>query len=41
MNSVLHALSWYTYFYKAKNITSYTFSLVFKIVDSFQYILKL
>ena len=34
MYSVLNALSEYRYFYISKNITSYTFLLVFKIVES-------
>ena len=41
MNSVLNILSEYTYFYKSKNNTSYTFLLVFKIVERLQCILKL
>ena len=40
MYSVLNRLSEYTYFYKSKNITSYTFLLVFKIDKSLQCILK-
>ena len=40
MYSVLNTLSEYTYFYKSKNIPSYTFLLVFKIVKSSQCILK-
>ena len=40
MYSVLNALSEYTYFYISKNVTSYTFLFVFKIVESFQCILK-
>ena len=40
MFTVLHALSQYTYFYTSKKITSYTFFLVFKIVESLQCILK-
>ena len=32
-DSVLNTLSEYTYFHKSKNITSYTFFLVFKIVQ--------
>ena len=40
MYSVLNTLSEYTYFYISKNITSYTFVLVFKIVESLQCILK-
>ena len=38
--SVLNKLSKYVYFYISKNITSYTFLPIFKIVESFQYILK-
>ena len=38
--SVLNKLSEYIYFYLSKNITSYTFPLVFKIVERLQYILK-
>ena len=41
MYSVLNTLSEYTYFCISKKITSYTFLLVFKIVESFQCILKL
>ena len=41
MYSVLNTLSEYTNFYISKNITSYTFLLVFKIVESLQCILKL
>ena len=40
MHSVLNALSEYTYFYISKNITSCTFLVVFKIVESLQCILK-
>ena len=40
MYSVLNTLSKYTYFYISKNITSYTFSLVSKIVESLQCILN-
>ena len=40
MYSVLNILSEYSYFYISKNITSYTFLFVFKIVESPQYILK-
>ena len=40
MYSVFNTLSEYTYFYILKNITLYTFSLVFKIVASLQCILK-
>ena len=40
MYSVLDTLSEYTYFYILKNITSYTFLLVFKIVESPQCILE-
>ena len=39
--SVLNTLLKYTYFYISKNITSYTFLLVFKIIESLQYILKI
>ena len=39
MYSVWNTLSEYTYFYISKNITSYTFLLVFKIVESLQCIL--
>ena len=38
--SVLNTLSEYTYFYISKNITSYTFLLVFKIGQNLQCILK-
>ena len=38
---VLNTLLEYTNFYISKNIASYTFLLVFKIVKSFQYILRL
>ena len=41
MYSVLNTLSEYTYFYISKNIISYTFLLVFKIVESLQCILRL
>ena len=41
MYSALNTLSKYTYFYVSKNITSYTFLLVFKIFKSLQYILKI
>ena len=41
MYTVLNTLSEYTYFYISKNITSYTFLLGFKIVQSLQCILKL
>ena len=41
MYGVLNTLSEYTYLYISKNITSYTFLLVFKIVESLQCILKL
>ena len=34
MCSVLNKLSEYIYFYISKNITSYTFFLVFKIVEN-------
>ena len=37
---VLNTLSEYTYFYISKHITSYTFLLDFKIVESFQCVLK-
>ena len=40
MYSVLNTLSEHPYFYISKNITSYTFLLLFKIVESFQCILK-
>ena len=40
MRSVLNTISEYTYFYISKNITSYTFLLVFKIVESLKCILK-
>ena len=40
MYSVLNTRSEYTYFYISKNITSYTFLLVLKIVESRQCILK-
>ena len=40
MYSVLNALSEYRYFYISKNITSYTFLFVFKIVESIQCIIK-
>ena len=40
MHRVLNKLSEYTYFYTLKNITSYTFLLVFKIVESLQCILN-
>ena len=36
MYKVLNTLSEYTYFYISKNITSYTFLVVFKIVESLQ-----
>ena len=36
----MYRLAEYTYFYISKNITSYNFLLVFKIVKSFQFILK-
>ena len=41
IHSLLNTLSEYTYFYISKNITSYTFLLVFKIVESLQCILKI
>ena len=37
---VLHTFSKYTYFCISKNITSYTFLLVFKIIESLQCILN-
>ena len=40
MYSVLNTLSEYTYFYISKNITSYTFLLVFEIIESLQCIIK-
>ena len=40
MYSVLNTLSESTYFYRSKNITSYTFLLAFKIVESLQCILN-
>ena len=40
MYSVLNTLSEYTYFYISKDITLYTFLLVFKIMESLQCILK-
>ena len=40
MYSVLNTFSEYRYFYMSKNITSYTFLLVFKIFESLQYILN-
>ena len=40
MYSVLNTLSEYTCLYISKNITSYTFLLVFKVVENLQYILK-
>ena len=39
--SVLNRFSEYTYFYTSKNITLYTFLLVFKIVKSLQWIFKI
>ena len=36
MYSVLDTLSEYTYFYISKKIASYTFALIFKIVESLQ-----
>ena len=39
MYSVLNKLSEYIYFYISKHITPYTSLLVFKIVESFHYIL--
>ena len=41
MYGVLNALSEYTCLYISKNITLYTFLLVFKIVKSLQCILNL
>ena len=41
MYSVLNTLSEYTYFYISKNITSCTLLLLFKIVKSFECVLKL
>ena len=35
------SLVYWIHFYTSKNITSYTFFLVFKIIESLQYILKL
>ena len=40
MDCVLNTISEYTHFYISKNITSYTFLLVCKIVESLQRILK-
>ena len=40
MYILLNTLSEYTYFYISKNITLYTFLLVFKIVENLQSILK-
>ena len=40
MYSVANALSEYKYFYFSKNIPSYTFLLVFKMVESLQCILN-
>ena len=40
MYSVINTISEYTYFYISKNITSYSFFLVFKIFGSLQCILK-
>ena len=40
MYSVLNTLSEYTYFYISKNITSYTFLLVLKVIESLQCILN-
>ena len=40
MYSVLNTLSEYTYIYISKNISSYTFWLIFKIVESLQCILN-
>ena len=41
MYSALNTLSEYIYFYISKNITSYTFLLVFKIVEGRQCTLKI
>ena len=41
MFSVLNTLLEYAYFCISKNITSYTFLLIFKIAESLQCILKL
>ena len=40
MYNVLNTLSEYAYFYISKDITLYTFSLVFKFVENLQCILK-
>ena len=40
MYSVLNTLSEYTYIYISKNISSYIFWLIFKIVESLQCILN-
>ena len=40
MYTVLSTLSEYIYFYTSKHITSYTYLLIFKIVESLQCILK-
>ena len=40
MYSVLTTLSEYTYFYISKNLTSFIFLLVFKMVESHQCIVK-
>ena len=40
MYSLLNTVSEYTHFYISKNITSYTFLLVFKFVESLQCVLK-
>ena len=40
MYRVLNAIPEYIYFYKSKNITSYTFLLVFQIVERLKCILK-
>ena len=40
MYIALNTLSVYAYFYISKNITSYTFLLTFKTVESLQCILK-
>ena len=40
MHSVLNTLSEYSYFYISKNITSYTFVLLFKIFECLQSVLN-
>ena len=40
MYSVLNTLLEYTYFYISKDITSYTFLRVYKIVENLQHVLK-